>query len=107
MQYRIYGQSRGDLCRYREAPVFESGAQRHGVVEPDEVYLLIATGGIYVDLSAAAIAEPDKVHIFANAGMATAYQLARNEFKPVKPICEQVNIPQAQVPEAHGEASNS
>ena len=43
----------------------------HGVVEPDEVYLLIATGGIYVDLSAAAIAEPDKVHIFSNAEMAT------------------------------------
>jgi transposase InsO family protein len=75
-----------------------------GVVEPDEVYLLIATGGIYMDLSAAAIAEPDKVHIFTNAEMATAYQLACNGLKPVKPIWEQVNSPQAQEPEAHGEA---
>jgi len=30
-----------------------------GVAEPDEIYLLIASGGVYVDLSAAAIVEPD------------------------------------------------
>jgi len=75
----------------------------HGVVEPDEIYLLIASGGIHVDLRAAAIAEPDKVHIFANTEMAAAYQIACNELTTMKGICEQLNSPQAQVPEAHSE----
>jgi transposase InsO family protein len=75
-----------------------------GVVEPDEIYLLIASGGVYVDLSSAAIAEPDKVHVFINAEMAAACQIACAELKRVKPICEQINSPQVQAPEAHSEA---
>jgi putative transposase len=43
-----------------------------GVPKPDEIYLLIATGGVYVDLSAAAIAEPEQVRVFVNAETAGA-----------------------------------
>lgn len=42
----------------------------------DEVYLLIAAGEIYVDLRAAAIVEPDRVHVFASAETAAAHQRA-------------------------------
>ena len=53
-----------------------------GVPKPDEIYLLIATGGVYVDLSAAAIVEPEQVRVFANAETAGAYQRAcRDEGK--------------------------
>ena len=49
-----------------------------GVAEPDEIYLLIASGKIYVDLTASAIAEPDRVRLFANAEIAEAYALAHH-----------------------------
>ena len=48
-----------------------------GIAEPDEIYFLIASGGIYVDLNAAAIAEPDRVRVFANAKIAKAWDLAQ------------------------------
>lgn len=41
----------------------------------DEIYLLIATGGIYTDLRAAAIAESDRVRLFASAETAAAHRL--------------------------------
>jgi putative transposase len=47
-----------------------------GVPKTDEIYLLIATGGAYVDLSAAAIVEPEQVRVFANSETAGAYQRA-------------------------------
>ena len=75
-----------------------------GVVEPDEIYLLIASGAIYVDLSAAPIAEPDKVHIFATKETAIACDLAHDQLNLLKPTCEPTHSPQAQVPEARGEA---
>ena len=46
----------------------------HGIVEPDEIYMLIVSGDIYVDLSAAPIAEPERVHIYGNAELAAAYK---------------------------------
>jgi putative transposase len=46
------------------------------VARHDDIYLLIASGGVYVDLRAAAIVEPEKVHLFPNAEIAAAYQLA-------------------------------
>jgi len=50
-----------------------------GVAEPDEIYIGIASGAIYVDLNAVPIAEPDRVHIFANAELAAACELACRE----------------------------
>jgi hypothetical protein len=75
-----------------------------GVAEPDEIYLLIASGGVYVDLSAAAIVEPDKVRVFANAEVATAYQLACHELKERVATCGRIGGPSAQAPDAHSEA---
>ena len=42
----------------------------------NQIYLLIATGGAYVDLSAAAIVEPEQVRVFANSETAGADQCA-------------------------------
>ena len=74
-----------------------------GVPKPDEIYLLIATGGIYVDLSAAAIAEPEQVRVFVNAEMAGAYQRACELGESVA-IRGQIGTPAEQAPDAHGEA---
>ena len=43
------------------------------VAKHDDVYLLIAGGEVYVDLDAAAIAEPEKVRVFATAETAASY----------------------------------
>lgn len=75
-----------------------------GVAEPDETYLLIASGGVYVDLSAAAIVEPERVRVFANAEIATAYQLACHESKKAVATCGHIGGPSAQAPTAHSEA---
>ena len=76
-----------------------------GVAEPDEIYLLIASGGIYVDLRAAAVAEPERVHIFANAQIATAYQVVSCELKRKEVVtCGFIGGPSAQAPDAHTEA---
>jgi transposase InsO family protein len=42
-------------------------------VSRDHVFLLIATGEVYVDLGSAPIAEPQRVRVFANAEAASAY----------------------------------
>ena len=75
-----------------------------GVAEPDEIYLLIANGGVYVDLNAAAIVEPDQVRVFVNAEVATAYQLACHELKERVANCGRIGGPSAQAPVAHSEA---
>jgi putative transposase len=46
------------------------------VAKHDDIYLLIASGGVYVDLGAAAIVEPETVRVFANADTAATYQRA-------------------------------
>ena len=50
-----------------------------GVAEPDEIYLLIASGAIYVDLNVAPIAEPKRVRVFATAEMAAACEVVSRE----------------------------
>lgn len=51
------------------------------VAKRDNVYLLIASGEVYVDLDAAAVVEPERVHVFADAETALAYQHACPELK--------------------------
>ena len=74
------------------------------VPKPEEIYLLIATGGVYVDLSAAAIVEPEQVRVFANAETAGAYQRARLELGESVAIRGRVGAPADQAPDAQGEA---
>ena len=50
-----------------------------GVAEPDDIYMLIASGAIYVDLNVAPIAEPERVHVFATAKMAAACEVVSRE----------------------------
>jgi hypothetical protein len=50
--------------------------QVRNVAKQDDIYLLIASGGIYVDLGAVAIVEPERVHVFASAEVAAVYQRA-------------------------------
>jgi hypothetical protein len=58
----------------------------------DEIYLLIATGDLYVDLRAAAIAEPDQVQVFANAEMAAAYQRANGHGEASRDPCRMTGL---------------
>jgi putative transposase len=44
-----------------------------GVASRDDIYTLIATGDLYVDLGASPLVEPDAVHVFPNKETATAY----------------------------------
>ena len=71
-----------------------------GLPKPDEIYLLIATGGVYVDLSAAAIVEPEQVRVFANAETAGAYQRACRELGESVATRGRICAPA----DAHGEA---
>lgn len=50
-----------------------------GVAEPDEIYMLIASGAIHVDLNAAPIAEPELVRVFPTAEMAAACEVVCRE----------------------------
>ena len=75
-----------------------------GVPKPDEIYVLIATGGVYVDLSAAAIVEPAQVRVFANAETAGAYQRACRELDESVAIRGRIGAQPDQAPDAHGEA---
>ena len=45
-----------------------------GVVEPDVIYSLIASGELYVNLSKVVLAEPARVRLFANAKIAAAFR---------------------------------
>ena len=75
-----------------------------GVAKTDEIYLLIAIGGVYVDLSAAAIVEPEQVRVFANAETAGAYQRACRESEESMTIRGRIGTRSDQAPDAHGEA---
>ena len=44
-----------------------------GVASRDDIYQLIATGDVYVDLNAAPLVEPHQVRVFPNKETATAY----------------------------------
>lgn len=50
-----------------------------GVAEPDEIYMLVASGAIHVDLNAAPIAEPERVRVFLTAEMAAACEIVCRE----------------------------
>ena len=50
-------------------------AQSPHLAAPDDLYSLIATGQLYMDLHAAALAEPAQVKVFANQDAARAYAL--------------------------------
>ena len=50
-----------------------------GVAEPDEIYMLIASGTIYVDLNVAPIAEPEQVRVFATTEIAAACEVVNRE----------------------------
>jgi putative transposase len=75
-----------------------------GVAKTDEIYLLIAIGGVYVDLSVAAIVEPEQVRVFANAETAGAYQRACRESEESVTIRGGIGTSSDQAPDAHGEA---
>jgi len=45
-----------------------------GVASRDDIYQLIATGELYVNLGAAPVVEPDQVRVFPNRETATAYE---------------------------------
>lgn len=49
-------------------------AKLQDVAEPDALYALIANGELYVDLSAAVIAEPGRVHVYVDEQAATVHQ---------------------------------
>ena len=59
------------------------------VAKHDDIYLLIASGEVYVDLGAAAIVEPERVRVFANAEIAAAYQRACADLE--HPTCAKRN----------------
>lgn len=42
-------------------------------LDPDDIYTFIATDSVYVDLHAAALAEPERVHIYSDEATAKAY----------------------------------
>ncbi len=50
-----------------------------GVAEPDDIYMLIASGAIHVDLNAAPIAEPERVRVFLTEEMAAACEFVCQE----------------------------
>ena len=73
-----------------------------GEAQADNIYTLIASGRIYVDLHAAALAEPQQVQLFPDQETASAYALVcklessvaapwprylRNWHKPTPPTC--------------------
>jgi putative transposase len=74
-----------------------------GAAKCDEIYLLIASGGVYVDLTAAAIAEPEKVRVFVDAETAGAHQRACREFEEGE-VGRYRNGPSSDRLDKHGEA---
>lgn len=48
--------------------------QHTEIASPNDIYMLIAAGQIYVDLEAARLAEPEQVQVFLNQPVALAYQ---------------------------------
>lgn len=83
--------------------LFELLETVRGASKTDEISLLIATGGVYVDLSVAAIVEPEHVRVFANAEIAGAYERACPEAEE-RVLRGGVAAGSHQMPGVHGEA---
>ena len=66
--------------------------------------MLIATGGAYVDLSAAAIVEPEQVRVFANSETAGAYQRACRDEGEGATVSGRIGARSNQTPDIHGDA---
>lgn len=70
----------------------------------DEIYFLIATGSVYVDLSAAAIVEPDKVRVYVDSETAEACQRMWRELEASEATGGRVNSRSGQMPKTQSEA---
>jgi transposase InsO family protein len=70
----------------------------------DEIYLLIATGGVYVDLSAAAIVEPEKVRVYVDSEAAEACQQTWREPEASETARGRVEARPGQAPHTQSEA---
>jgi transposase InsO family protein len=66
---------------------------KHPVEWADAIYFLIVTDGLYADLRAAPLAEPDKVRVFLNRKMAHAHAV----LTPLSPSVPRPHILQAPV----------
>jgi len=73
------------------------------VTKRDGIYLLIASSELYVDLGAAAVAEPERVRVFANAEAAVAYHHACCDLQQ-SVRTSGITTPPAEAPNEHGEA---
>jgi len=67
--------------------------EKHQVGWTDAIYFLIGTSGLYVDLRAAPLAEPDKVRVFLNRETAHAHAV----LTPLSPSVPRPHILQAPV----------
>ncbi|MHB1934998.1 MAG: transposase family protein [Acidobacteriaceae bacterium] len=75
------------------------------LAKPDQIYLLIASGELYVDLAAAAIVEPGQVRVFIDAEIAAAYRRACcSHLEQPAEVHGRVSGAPTQVLHAHGEA---
>jgi hypothetical protein len=65
------------LSRIKERPGVQLAAliDTPGEAHADDIYTLIASGRIYVDLRAAALAEPERVRLFRDQETASAYAM--------------------------------
>ena len=76
----------------------------HGVVEPDVIYSLIASGEVYVNLSKAVLAEPAYVRLFASAKVAAENKETSRELEEGVGNCRRFSGLPAEASSAHGEA---
>lgn len=67
--------------------------EKHPTEWADAIYFLIVTDGLYVDLHAAPLAEPEKVRVFLNSKMAHAHAV----LTPISPSVPRPQILQAAV----------
>ena len=75
-----------------------------GVVEPDVIYSLIASGEVYVNLSEVVLAEPAHVRLFASASVAAEYKETSRELEGDVGNWRRVSGLSAETSGAHGEA---
>ena len=81
-------------------------AQNPRLAPPDEIYSLIATGQLYVDLHAAALAEPAQVQVFANQDAARACALVPQKRLTQDPYSLQPQASYANTPGATNTAAS-
>ena len=79
-------------------------AKDHGVVEPDVIYSLIASGDVYVNLSKVVLAEPAHVRLFDNARVAAEYGDTSRELEEGVGNCRGISGLPAEALGANGEA---